>query len=1698
MKNRRNKEAAVPRGPVVGRRSSCRWWLILAAVFLVCLLPAAGRDSVVVFNEVHYQPAGDESTLEYLEFYNQLAVDVDLSNWRIDGDVEFDFPDGTIIGARDYLVVARDPGALSLSTGQAGALGPYQGFLSNSGGALSLYNNNRSFSTVASAGESSGAVDGRIEGRRIMDQLEYADHFPWPVGPDGSGFSLAKVDPGTGTAEATNWSVSATSNGSPGITNSTEGASELSFNEVSAVTDPNFRIELRNTGSAAVLLGGLIIASSDPAHPDYVFPASSLAGGGFLTLDAATLGFIPADNNRLFLFGGSRASLIDAVRADDRALARHPAKQGRWLRPDFETFGSTNSFAIEDAVVINEVFYHAPAKPAVSGTPGSSSVVQVLDYDSTWRYNLDAGAEGLPSGWASASHPVDGTSWEQGPGLLGEENKTLGEPIRTQIALSSKVAYYFETEFNHSGTGTVSKLVIDHYIDDGAIFYLNGTVLDAFNLPLSGVTPNTPASPAVGNTTLRTLVVEGPPVVAGVNRLSVEVHQATLGSSDLVFGTRVTVHETNVGGVPDLPFQERDEEWLELHNRGASPVNLTDWQLDGGIGYSFPLGTIIPAGGYLVVAKDAAALASKHPAATVIGDYSGQLGNGGDSITLEDQVGNPADEVRYHDSGKWHTRADGGGSSLELRDPGSDNAIAGAWAPSDERARSSWNTFSYEGVAEDDGIGLDLYNELQIGLLDSGELLIDDVNVVENDSTEFIQNGDFENDAVGGGADKWRVIGNHGSHGQTVVVTDPDDAGNQCLQVVATGATGNRHDKLETTFANSEEVVVGNSYRISFRAKFLSGSSQLNTRLYFNYLQCTHILPTPEIWGTPGAPNSSLVSNTGPDLEGLSHTPVIPAVSQPVTVKIEAFDPDGIGSLTLNYSVNDAAYQTVSMAGSGGTYTGIVPGQAAGAIVRFYVSASDGSGAINSYPAAGSEGGAFYKVQDGLADTSGLRHNFRVIMAETDRAFLFQRTNLMSNDRMSVTIVEDEQTVYYDVGLRLKGSSVGRDGNSSYGFNIRFQPDRLFRGVHRTIAIERGGTAKDLFAKHLNNRAANTYNSSYDDVCYIVPPTVGHRGVGTLHMTRHTNLFFDSIHPGASNPGTLFNQELHYSPTSTSGGVEGLKLPRPSSHTNGQYDLKDRGSGKEPYRWGFQIRSTRDRDDYSQIIALNQALELDGIALEAALEPLVDIDQWMRTFAIMALNGTDDVFTRLWEHNFRFFVRPSDQKVVVMQWDLDRAFGLGTSSPVTPTVNKQGVPVSLAKLYAIPRFERLFHGHIDDLIETGFNSNYTTPWASHFTTVSGFNVNTLPNYVNNRANFVQAAIPATIPFEITTNGGNDFSELDSAVDLAGDGWVDVFTININGIPTSVSWTDGASWQLTAPIGVGANFLELTAFNRHGVQVGADTITVTNTSTVDLADAGNTVVSELHYHPADPSAAEMTAGFFNDEDFEFVEFVNTDPAVAIDFTGVRFTDGVVFDFPAGITLAPGGRLIVVANQAAFEFRHGTGGVLIAGEYTGKFSNGGERVRVEAADTSPITDFSYGDAFPWPESADGSGYSLVLSGVDPTEAFDWRPSTGIGGNPGGSDSTSYGGGDLIDYALAADPSYEFLGDAFILKVRVNLAADDAIVEARFSTDLDIWTPAAESDLISRMNHGDGTATLSFVAPFPLNTTAKQFGVIHVKTR
>src|SRR5437016_10515711 len=99
----------------------------LAMTVFFSLLNLARADSVVVFNEIMYHPATNEPALEWVELYNQMAVDVDISGWSIGGGIQYSFPSNSIVRGGGFVLVAVSPSALSAATGLTNVLGPFTG-----------------------------------------------------------------------------------------------------------------------------------------------------------------------------------------------------------------------------------------------------------------------------------------------------------------------------------------------------------------------------------------------------------------------------------------------------------------------------------------------------------------------------------------------------------------------------------------------------------------------------------------------------------------------------------------------------------------------------------------------------------------------------------------------------------------------------------------------------------------------------------------------------------------------------------------------------------------------------------------------------------------------------------------------------------------------------------------------------------------------------------------------------------------------------------------------------------------------------------------------------------------------------------------------------------------------------------------------------------------------------------------------------------------------------------------------------------------------------------------------------------------------------------------------------------------------------------------------------------------------------------
>lgn len=1635
---------------------------------LLLLFPAAASafDTIVVFNEIHYHPAGDVlPNLEFVELYNQNTADVDMSGWRISSGIDFTFPDDTILGGREYLVVAANPSALETATGGTGILGPFTGLLDNGGERLRLRNGND----------------------RIMDEVTYDDRAPWPIGADGSGATLAKMDPDGGSSTS-NWRSSFEVNGTPGAANFNGSTSfPLTINELAGSTAPtgNFFIELYNSGTTELALDGFVLRSE--SGDEFVIQGGvTISAEAVISFSETELGFRQVNGDNLYLYTALVDVLIDAMRADDTGRARYPDGTATLYVTGNSipaTAGAFNAAPLESDIVINEIMYHHRPNYATEGDPAVVTSSTLLNWNASWRYNESG--ENLGSLWALSAHTTGG-NWESGTGPLGYETSSdiPPQPISTtltQPSLNSPyvLTYYFETEFSIAAAtlATTTEVTINHEVDDGAIFYINGVEVGRYDMPEGDVTSSTLAENSSSEAdAIRQLTVQKEYLTEGTNRISVEIHQVSGNSSDVIMGVNILADQVIASSNPATAFSENDEEWIELYNKGTSDQDISGWELDGAVSFTAPTGTVISANQYLIIAENTNDFGAKFPRAVCIGQYSGSLSNSGEDLLLLDTEGNPADEVAYLDGAPWPGAADGEGSSMELRNPRIDNSAPEAWTASSNEDNSEWADYSFTIQAQSPVYSPSIYSfhELRLGLLDSGVILLDDVSVIEDPggaNTELIANGSFD-DATG-----WRLLG---THEQSSVV---NDGGENVLKVVASNRMTYLNNLMEcnlTRYGWLRSVQAGTNYKISFRAKWLSGSPQFRFEFYYNKLARTVILNQPEKHGTPGAQNSGFESVTGPTYKGLTHSPAVPTPGERIIVSTAAADPDGVSSLTLHYAVNGGSFSSSTMTylASESTWQGSIPGQAEGAVVQFYIEGKDNNQTGSYAPADGPDSRAMIKWT--AATTAAGKQSLRLIMLASEASTMHHPYEICSNRRFGCTIITDEEDIAYDCGIRLRGSMWSRRVESNSGLNLKFPADKPYRGVHSTITT-RKRDMREIVAKHIINQAGGLHDN-YNDVIYQYGHISDQNGWTRLEMARFGANYLEGLPEGDGKDGTIFKMEGIRVPTETEDGTSDTpKLLDPDVTTLSfvnSFDLDNQGDNKEMYRHNLPINNNQDKDDYSRLIAMCQTLELSGTTLENAIEDVIDVDMWTRQFAMLSLCGVTDIYTQGQPHNLNMYVRPADQIIEPMPWDWDHPFLQSTTASLWGSGD-------ITKVFARPKFSRLFYGHMYDIINTTFNSTYMSYWTSHYGSLTGENYSSYITYINNRSDYVLTQLPTEIEFAITTNDGIDFSVATSVVTLEGDGWINVREIYVdsNREPTPITWTDDDSWSITIPITPGLNEITLRAIDHQRTEVGRDTIKITNSGDVEPASSSNLVISEIHYHPASGLAEE------------FIELQNILTNAAVDLTGVAFVSGISFSFTAGTQIAAGERLLLVQDATAFAAKYGA--LPFAGIFAAesRLANSGERLRLEATGGVAIRDFSYNDKSPWPESADGQGPSLVLmapsTNPDHAIADNWRSSTAISGNPGTSDATTYTGDDLLDYAMNGEGLTLTLstnGIPTTLEFPFNLAADDVAYTVESSTNLVNWiidptinTRTAIYDLTEGFFNVEHTVPLDPPSPF-----------------
>ena len=1393
------------------------------ALLSLFVLHTAHADSVVVFNEVMYN-AGSGSMQEWVELYNQQAIDVDISRWSIQGGIDYVFPEGTFIAGRGYVVVALYPDML-LSEGVSDPVqGPFHGRLSNAGETLRLINN----------------------GDRLMDVLSYDDRGDWPVAPDGSGASLAKRHGNTASDAASHWTWSAQVGGTPGAFNfdpeqipgplpnhprrqvamappQARPLPALAFNEITGRDHTPFWVELVNYGSEGIQLENMALVCQGDVEQAFRLRAQVLLPGAYLVINEADLGFSPK-HRKMFLMTADRTGVMDALVVESDIRGRAAPGPGPWLSPSGATPGSVNQFSFNRDIVINEIFYHGPDVPESSGEyeqrillAQGASAATLIPQDSSLGLTWTGGDEGFDaSAWTDGLGDTTGIGYELGTGYEGD----IGTDISANMVGKTR-SVYVRIPFDVDTSLAVDSMTLRMKYDDGFVAYLNGREIARANAP-SILGPDAFATAGHEADSFEAFDVTQfkDDLRAGQNILAIQGLNRTTNSTDLLFLPELValqeISAPNAAGASS-------EEWIELYNRGTDPVDLSAWRMDRGIRYEFTPGTVMQPGDYLVIAGNSQWLAGQYPDIQIVGDFAGKLSNRGERIQLVDAQGNPVDDVQYYDDAPWPANADGYGASLELRDPLADNAHASAWCASDQGARSSWTTHAYRGIARSSAVGPDgQWQEFVMGLLDAGEVLLDDISLIESPegaARQLIQNGGFESRT----AMTWRLLGNH-RHSEVVV--DAHNPANHVLHLKATGPTEHMHNHAETTLAQNRSIVNGREYEISFRARWLGGSNQLNTRLYFNRMAQTTLIDVPDLHGTPGRQNSC-DENMGPVLHGLDHQPAVPSANQPVEVSVRAQDPDGIDTVTLWWRVDGGAWQQGVTSGQGGQISATIPGQAAGTVVQFYVEATDRAGNMSMMPVGGPQSRTLYRVNDGHSVWNGL-HNVRIVMAAEEYDWMFTDIHIMSNDRVGATVIYDESTVFYDVGVRLKSSQRHRHVASEVGFNLKFPADNLFRGVHKTVAIDRsegiGPGQREMLIHQAMNHAGGAL-SKYSDMIHVIAPRESHTSTAELQLARFGSVYLDEQFENGSD-GTVYEQEYIYYPyTTKNGDPEGYKRPQPDRVTF--KDIRSLGDDKEDYRWAYLIKNNRRQDDYAAIIDMARHFGSASQTFLQDLEQVIDVDQWLASFAVAVANGAGDNYSLGGPHNAQFYVRPEDGRMLYFPHDID-AFYQWNRALVANS--------DLSRMLTVPAYERLYYGHMLYLLESSYNRAYMSHWTTLFEALAPeqpFDQHL--SFIDQRSRFlmqeIDKRIAAPYPFEVTQASR---SETGDSVTLEGLAWVDVKEIFVQDVesPLDCTWTRAGSgvsrvfsWEAEIALNPDVSRVTCTAVGFNRMPIATETITV---------------------------------------------------------------------------------------------------------------------------------------------------------------------------------------------------------------------------------------------------------------------------------
>ena len=903
---------------------------------------------------------------------------------------------------------------------------------------------------------------------------------------------------------------------------------------------------------------------------------------------------------------------------------------------------------------------------------------------------------------------------------------------------------------------------------------------------------------------------------------STEWYSATIGTPDApnnpARNTSIVINEI----MYDPPSDQLDGEFIELHNRGAIAVDLSGWRFTDGPNFTIPPGTIIPAGGYLVCAANAARLRAVHGDIPVVGDFEGRLANRGELVRLVDAHDNLVDAVDYSFGGDWPERAHGSGSSLELVHPDLDNRLPSAWRDSNESNKAPFKSYTVTDTYRQLNSlgGVTDYRELHLHLANDGYAIIQNIALRQGGTgSNLILNGSVQS-TTGSGANGWLCQGTHAA----------SFVSNGQLHLIADGHGDNRANRAEIDVTG---LTANTSVTLSFEARWVHGTPRLIAQTWDHTVGHAFRLEVPENLGTPGARNSTFQSAPPPQVEHLLHSPPVPRSTEDVRVTARILSASPISQVLLwhrpDHSNGDAVWTGKPMFDDGlnggdavagdGIYTAtLTEHKANGRVVQFYAQATAQNGQSRAQPWPAASRPAMYVVDDRSIQRDLRTARFVVSAFDLDAisngetAKHQYRYPRLSNHYKNMTFISNEEEVRYAGLIRNSGSPWTRGGDLSRG-KWKLPEDRKFRG-HVKFMFDNDPTAGRMH----HNRITRYW-------LYLLGHPVNENEFIRVMINSGSPSLREDTEPVAKDmmdrlfengrQGELYRIDDEWWFTDS--------WQRNSRNADWSYKSTD---NPVRYHSEWMKRTTEDDYDYSALIDLFRTISTVNYT-QAQIERLVDAEATLMMAAVRGYIGDWDSFTLNRGKNGYMYRRWSDGKLMFLHWDSDLAFQ--NTSEVLYNSGRPGIGPYISRPYNLRRFYYYLAEMLDRYTQ---NSPRMNGWlqaeeeaSSSFSVSSSF----YQGWFSSRASYARNQMGTNYqrPLEITTNSGQPVTTANHNITITGLAPYPVFDIEIEHHPEAVVvWSTLNTWSASGIVlRSGVNILNVRGVDQWGNVVREASLTV---------------------------------------------------------------------------------------------------------------------------------------------------------------------------------------------------------------------------------------------------------------------------------